>query len=112
MKYLKCSDHGFLNGDGTVKRELVDYKRMLDEVVQVYNILAETRVPLIPADNVIASAYELQREYLRDICVEELKKQADTNGMIHIFKIQEYFTNYEIRQTVKCDKQCQKRFIF
>ncbi|MES5930065.1 hypothetical protein QCI77_29610 [Bacillus cereus group sp. MG9] len=54
---------------------------MLDEVVQVYNMLAETRVPLIPADNVIASAYTLQHEYLRDICVADLKKQVDTNGM-------------------------------
>ncbi|MEB9549542.1 hypothetical protein P4J60_20860 [Bacillus cereus] len=105
-----------LNEDSTVnidkvKRELADYKCMLDEVVQVYNILAETRAPLMPADNVIASAHTLQQEYLRDICVEDLKKQVDTNGMIHISNIQEYFTNHEIRRTVKCDKGCQKRFV-
>lgn len=66
---------------------------MIDEVVQVYNMLA---------DNGITSAYTLHHEYLRDICVGGLKKQVGTNGMIHIYKIQKYFIYHELegRQNV------------
>ncbi|PER27204.1 hypothetical protein CN485_20135 [Bacillus cereus] len=83
-------EQGNLDND-KVKRELNDYKYLLDQVPTVYSELAGLSKPFYSAQTIINVAHENQKEYARDIYLEDIKQMADEDGTVQLSAIEEYF---------------------
>ncbi|PGU29641.1 hypothetical protein COD66_23335 [Bacillus cereus] len=83
-------ERGNLDKD-KVKRELSDYKYLLDQVPTVYSELAGLSKPFYSAQTIINAAYENQKEYARDIYLEDIRQMVETDGTVHLSDIEEYF---------------------
>ncbi|MCX2829134.1 hypothetical protein ORL93_26045 [Bacillus sp. DHT2] len=73
-----------------VKKELSDYKYMLEQVPQVYEELAGLSKPLTSAKSVIA-AHEQQKEYAKDVYLIDISDMAEEDGKVQLSDIEEYF---------------------
>ncbi|WP_162878617.1 hypothetical protein [Peribacillus butanolivorans] len=74
-----------------VKRELHDYKIMLDNVPTVYDELAGLSKPLTHAQAVIDAAREKQSNYARDIYLSDIEDMVDEEGKVDIEELRLYF---------------------
>lgn len=83
-------EQGNLDED-KVKRELSDYKYVLDQVQTVYSELADLSKPFYSAQTIISRAHEKQAEYARDIYVEDIRQMVEADGTVHLSDIEDYF---------------------
>ena len=74
-----------------VKRELHDYKIMLDNVPTVYDELAGLSKPLTHAQAVIDAAREKQSNYARDVYLSDIEDMVDEEGKVDIEELRSYF---------------------
>ncbi|HDR6289503.1 TPA: hypothetical protein QCU33_005653 [Bacillus cereus] len=74
-----------------VKKELSDYRYLLQQVPTVYSELAGLSKPFYPARTIIERAQERQEEYARDIYLEDIKQMADDDGKVSVEDIESYF---------------------
>ncbi|WP_035415372.1 hypothetical protein, partial [Bacillus sp. UNC437CL72CviS29] len=74
-----------------VKKELSDYRYLLQQVPTVYSELADLSKPFYSAQTIITRAHEKQEEYARDIYLEDIKAMADEDGNISVEDIENYF---------------------
>ncbi|GAB6709581.1 hypothetical protein [Bacillus cereus] len=88
-KYV-TDEQGNLDED-KVKRELSDYKYLLDQVPTVYSELAGLSKTFYSAQTIINAVREKQEEYARDIYLEDIKQMADEDGTVRINDIEKYF---------------------
>lgn len=111
-KEIVTNEDGSLDID-KVKRELADYKNMADQVVKVYNALAETQDVLAHAGTVIAAAHILQKEYARDIYMQDIIDLADIDGTIELSALEEYFNQIDPhkQRTFICEDGCRRRLV-
>ncbi|PGX31008.1 hypothetical protein COE33_09215 [Bacillus anthracis] len=84
------NEQGDLDED-KVKREFSDYKYLLDQTSIVNSELAGLSKPLYSAQTIINAAHENQKEYARDVYLEDIKQMADEDGTVQISDIEEYF---------------------
>ncbi|AYJ75297.1 hypothetical protein BSP36_210 [Bacillus phage BSP36] len=71
-----------------VKRELADYKIMLEEVPVVYEEIAGLSKPLTRSDVIIAALYD--RFIHKEDAISDLEQMAE-DGKVSIEQIKEYF---------------------
>ncbi|MGD6889355.1 hypothetical protein [Bacillus mobilis] len=111
-KGIVINDDGNLDID-KVKRELADYKNMADQVIRVYDTLAETRDILSNAELVIAAAHVLQKEYARDVYMQDIIELADIDGTIELSVLEEYFNKIDPhkQRTFICEDGCRRRLV-
>ncbi|MBJ8031402.1 hypothetical protein [Bacillus cereus group sp. N21] len=83
-------EQGNLDED-KVKRELSDYKYLLDQVPTVYSELAGLSKPFYSAQTIIDRARENQEEYARDIYLEDIKQMVEEDGTVQLSDIEGYF---------------------
>jgi hypothetical protein len=81
-----CAPNGVINMD-QVKRELADYKVLLEEVPKVYEELAGISKPNTPSNVIIDAVREKMIE--KDIALSDIKDMA-RDGMVKIEDIEEY----------------------
>lgn len=74
-----------------VKKELSDYRYLLQQVPTVYCELAGLSKPFYPAKTIIKRAQERQEEYARDIYLDDIKSMADEDGNVSVKDIEDYF---------------------